>query len=58
MNALGVTLRAIRNGWAVELTDGRDLARFTGPWAKRRALRYLATENLPATASEPTEAGR
>lgn len=58
VNALGVTLRVIRNGWAVELTDGRELARFTGPWAKRRALRYLATKNLPATVSEPTEAGR
>ncbi|HWF73762.1 MAG TPA: hypothetical protein VG186_10490 [Solirubrobacteraceae bacterium] len=36
-------LRPIRYGWAVCLTDGRELARFSGPWAKRRALRYLAT---------------
>lgn len=58
MNALGVTLTTIRNGWAVELTDGGELARFTGLWAKHRALRYLATKNMPATVSEPNEAGR
>jgi hypothetical protein len=27
------------------LADGRELARFTGPDAKRRALRYVATVN-------------
>jgi uncharacterized membrane protein YbhN (UPF0104 family) len=32
-----------RHGWAVYLTDGRELARFNGPAAKRRALRYLAS---------------
>jgi hypothetical protein len=32
---------AIPHGWAVALTDGRQIARFAGPGAKRRALRYL-----------------
>ncbi len=41
MKALALILRPIRYGWAVSLTDGRELARFSGPWAKRRALRYL-----------------
>jgi hypothetical protein len=42
MNALALTIRPIPHGWAVYLTDGRELARFNGPAAKRRALRYLA----------------
>ncbi len=41
MNALALMLRPIHHGWAVYLTDGRELARFSGPAAKRRALRYL-----------------
>jgi hypothetical protein len=43
MTALALILRPIRHGWAVYLTDGRELARFNGPTAKRRALRYLAS---------------
>ncbi len=46
MNALAVMLRRIDRGWAVTLTDGRELARFTGLGAKRRALRYLAGISL------------
>jgi hypothetical protein len=42
MDAVGVMLERIERGWAVTLTDGRELARFTGPGAKRRALQYLA----------------
>jgi len=42
MNPVGVMLERIDFGWAVTLTDGRELARFTGLGAKRRALRYLA----------------
>jgi hypothetical protein len=42
MNALAVILTPIRNGWAVTLTNGRELVRFTGFGAKRRALRYIA----------------
>jgi hypothetical protein len=43
MNALAVVLRPIDHGWMIALTDGREIARFTGPGAKRRALRYLAS---------------
>lgn len=42
MNALTLMLRPIAHGWAVTFTDGRELARFTGPFAKYRALRFVA----------------
>jgi hypothetical protein len=42
MKALALMLKHIRYGWAVTLSDGRELARFTGFGAKRRALRYIA----------------
>jgi hypothetical protein len=42
MSPVAVQLARIDHGWAVTLTDGRELARFTGLGAKRRALRYLA----------------
>jgi hypothetical protein len=35
----------------VTLTDGRELVRFKGLWAKRRALRYLAGHDLGREAS-------
>lgn len=41
MTALRMTMRQIRYGWSVQLTDGRELARFLGPAAKWRATRYL-----------------
>ena len=41
MKALGLMLKPIGFGWAVTLSDGRELVRFTGLGAKRRALRYL-----------------
>jgi hypothetical protein len=43
MRGLALMLKPITHGWAVVLTDGRELVRFTGLGAKRRALRYLAT---------------
>ena len=43
MYALRLMLKQIHHGWAVALTDGSELARFHGLWAKRRALHYLAT---------------
>lgn len=43
MNALRLILRPTAHGWAVGLTDGRELARFGGPGSKWRALRYLAS---------------
>jgi hypothetical protein len=42
MNTVGVVLKRIEWGWAVQLTDGRELIRFTGLGARWRALRYLA----------------
>ena len=49
MKTAAVILKPIVHGWAVTLTDGRELVRFTGLWAKRRALRYLAS--TPSTIS-------
>jgi hypothetical protein len=46
MSALAVMLTPIRHGWAVTLTDGRELARFTGLGARRRAMRYLAIRDF------------
>jgi hypothetical protein len=42
MNALAVMLKPIDHGWTITQTDGRELARFTGFAAKRRALAFLA----------------
>ncbi len=39
--ALAMTLRPVPCGWAVQLTNGRELARFRGPGALWRAQRYL-----------------
>jgi hypothetical protein len=41
MNTHAILLKPIRHGWAVTVTDGRELARFTGPGAKQRALRFI-----------------
>jgi len=43
MSTLAVVLKPISCGWAIALTDGREIARFLGPGAKRRALRYVAS---------------
>ena len=42
-NANTISLAPVEGGWAVMLTDGRELARFTGWDAKRKALRYVAS---------------
>jgi hypothetical protein len=42
MHAVAVILRPIDHGWAVALTDGREVVRFRGPGAKWRAIRYIA----------------
>jgi hypothetical protein len=42
MNTLALMLKPVSHGWAVTLTDGREVTRFTGLCAKRRAMRYLA----------------
>jgi hypothetical protein len=46
MSSLGVMLKPIPGGWIIQLTDGREVARFSGPAAKRRALRYLANHSI------------
>ena len=46
MQALTLMLKRIHHGWAVVLSDGRELVRFQGLCARRRALRYLSTHNL------------
>jgi hypothetical protein len=40
-----LSLAPVEDGWAVMLTDGRELARFTGPGALRKAHRYVASAN-------------
>lgn len=51
MNPLAVLLKPVERGWAIELSNGRELARFTGLGAKRRALRYLASHDIAGEAS-------
>lgn len=36
-----IMFKRIFGGWAVVLTDGRELARFRGPCARARALRLI-----------------
>jgi hypothetical protein len=59
MNALRMMIRPIRYGWAVQWTDGRELARFIGPGARWRAMRYLrrAAEALSNSGPRPGPAG-
>ena len=59
MTALRMILRPIRYGWSVQLTDGRELARFLGPGARWRATRYLrrTVEALRNPAPRPGAAG-
>ena len=40
-STVSILLKPIAFGWAVCLTDGRELARFHGPRARLRALHYL-----------------
>jgi hypothetical protein len=51
MKALALMLKPIDRGWAVILSDGREVTRFTGPGARRRALRYLLSHDLGRTAA-------
>lgn len=44
--ALAVTLKRVPYGWAVCLTNGRELVRFQGLGARCRALRYLRALEL------------
>lgn len=38
---LGIVFKRIFGGWAVVLTDGRELGRFRGPGARARAQRLV-----------------
>jgi hypothetical protein len=48
MNPVAVALKPILGGWVIELTNGREIARFTRLGAKHRALRYLARHDIPS----------
>jgi hypothetical protein len=41
---VAVILKPVDRGWAVALTDGREVVRFTGLGAKCRATRYLRNQ--------------
>jgi hypothetical protein len=41
VTAMALIITPIPRGWAVALTDGRQIARFSGPAARWRALRYV-----------------
>lgn len=43
MTALALMIGPTRDGWAVYLTNGREIARYRGSFAKRRALRRAAS---------------
>jgi hypothetical protein len=49
MTAVAIVLKPIDHGWAVAMTDGRELARFTGPLARFHAERYLRAIAGPGT---------
>ena len=38
-----ISVAPVAGGWVVMLTDGLELARFTSPGARRKALRYAAS---------------
>jgi hypothetical protein len=50
VTALALMLRQIDHGWAVTLSDGREVVRFTGLGAKRRAIRWLRMAVQPDAA--------
>jgi len=56
MNALMMMIRPIRRGWAVQLTDGGELARFRGPGSRWRAQRYVARVTDALKRSAPRSA--
>jgi hypothetical protein len=46
MRALALLIGRTTDGWAVYLTDGREVARYHGIGAKRRALRHIARASV------------
>jgi hypothetical protein len=57
VTGLARILQPVDNGWAIRLPDGRELARFSGANAKRRALRYVVTHDLAKEAAAHAERG-
>jgi hypothetical protein len=55
---LGIILKPTDDGWAVCLTDGRQLARFRGPGARWRAARHLARYSHSFLSNRPGAASR
>ena len=57
MNSQALILRRTRHGWAIDLTGAGELARFRGPGAHARAMRYLTqikkTQNVLAPPQKP-----
>lgn len=47
MSTLALMLRQVDRGWAVTLSDGREVVRFTGFAARRRAMRWLRMAVAP-----------
>jgi hypothetical protein len=46
MTPVALALRPVRGGWAIQLTNGREIARFTGLGARHRAVRYLTRHEI------------
>jgi hypothetical protein len=46
MRALALMIGPTADGWAVYVTDGREVARYRGLGAKRRALRHVARASI------------
>ncbi len=61
MNALSLILKPTSRGWAVYLSDGREVAQYSGPGSKQRALDYVARATrilqgpLPVRRGQPME---
>ncbi len=51
MTALALMIRPTDGGWGVYLTNGQELVRYRGFFAKQLALRYL--HRYTQTASRP-----
>jgi hypothetical protein len=49
VRALALMIGPTADGWAVYLTDGREVARYRGIGAKRRALRHVARATVAET---------
>jgi hypothetical protein len=57
MKTVAIILKPIFCGWSVCLTDGRELARFRGPRAHERALRFLGGTRGAGAAALAAPAG-